>query len=105
AWPRDRACKSRLFTAEFLRGIYMVRIRMKDLIPTLLCVLLVAIFASTGARAQIDAGTVAGTVKDSSGAVIPDATITLKNDLTGISAVTRSASTGTYAFNGVNAGT
>src|ERR1700733_2273663 len=83
----------------------MVRIRIKNLIPSLLCVLLVAVFASTEALAQIDAGTVAGTVKDSSGAVISEATITLKNDLTGISAVTRSASTGTYAFNGVNAGT
>jgi hypothetical protein len=83
----------------------MVRIRIKDLIPSLLCVLLVAVFASKGALAQIDAGTVVGTVKDSSGAVISEATITLKNDLTGISAVTRSASSGTYAFNGVNAGT
>ena len=48
---------------------------------------IVAILASTSsAFAQFDTATVLGTVRDSTGAVVPGATVTLKNVGTGITA-------------------
>lgn len=52
-------------------------------------------------RAQIDTGSVTGTVYDPSGAVIPAAKITLTNVATGAHTVTQSTSTGVYTFSGV----
>src|SRR5215469_9124015 len=57
------------------------------------------------AGAQLAAsGTVAGTVTDTSGAVIPDATITLTNTATGGVRVTKSNSKGQYIFAYVDPG-
>jgi hypothetical protein len=66
--------------------------------------LAVPLLCSLPLRAQIDTGGVSGTVSDSSNAVIRGATVTLLDDATGISATTRSGSTGVYAFNGLNPG-
>jgi hypothetical protein len=77
----------------------------KNRVVALVCALLVAILFSGTAWAQIDAGGIAGTVKDSSGAIVPNASITLKNDLTSITAVTTSNASGDYSFNGLNLGT
>jgi len=60
----------------------MKHIGSKNLAVVLACTLLVAILLPGIAGAQIDAGGIAGTVKDSSGAVVANANITLKNDLT-----------------------
>ena len=46
---------------------------------------LVALLPAT-VFAQFDTATVLGTVKDSTGAVIPGVTVTLRNDATGIAA-------------------
>ena len=52
-----------------------------------LLVLVAAVLLLPGvAFAQFDTATVLGTIKDSSGAVVPGATVTLKNAATGISA-------------------
>ena len=56
-------------------------------------------------NAQIATGSLTGTVKDASGAVVRGAAITLTNDSTGVVARTRSTSTGTYVFEAVNPGT
>ena len=73
-----------------------------------LCALLVFFLLSTlpgRLAAQLDTGGITGTVHDSSGAVIANATITLTNDATNVSARTVSTPTGTYSFGGVQPGT
>ena len=54
--------------------------------------------------AQIDTGGVTGTVKDPSGAMVPGAGLTLKNEATGVLQKTRSMTTGNYVFEAVPAG-
>jgi hypothetical protein len=55
--------------------------------------------------AQINTGGITGTVKDTTGAVVSGAKITLTNDATGIVTSTESTSTGTYSLGGVMPGT
>lgn len=56
------------------------------------------------ALGQITTGQIAGTVTDTSGAVIPNAKITLTNGATGVSQSTTSGATGAYLFPAVNPG-
>jgi Carboxypeptidase regulatory-like domain/TonB-dependent Receptor Plug Domain len=66
---------------------------------------LVAILASTSsAFAQFDTASVLGTVRDSTGAVVPGATVTLKNVSTGIVSNTVSDDKGDYQFQNVRIG-
>ncbi len=64
------------------------------------------ILVPAGIRAQI-AGTasVQGTVEDSSGAVVPHASVALTNDATQVRRTTLSDASGVYAFPGVSIGT
>jgi Carboxypeptidase regulatory-like domain/TonB dependent receptor-like, beta-barrel len=66
-------------------------------------VVLVVMFAAA-ISGQTAGGGVAGTVKDPSGAVIKDASITLTNQATNVALTTRSTSSGTYVFQGVPVG-
>ncbi|MDT7812233.1 MAG: hypothetical protein QOJ42_2149 [Acidobacteriaceae bacterium] len=68
-------------------------------------VLLLALWATPGLRAQIASGGITGTVKDTSGAVIADSQVSLTNDQTGVVQSTHSTSTGTYVFESVPVGT
>jgi hypothetical protein len=54
--------------------------------------------------AQIDTGGVTGTIKDSSGAIVPNARVTLTEKTTNVARSATSTSTGTYVFNGVPPG-
>ena len=54
--------------------------------------------------AQINTGRITGTIKDASGAVVPQAIITLTNNATGITVTAASTSTGTYSFEAVKPG-
>jgi hypothetical protein len=54
--------------------------------------------------AQVTAGNISGTVRDPSGAVVPDATVTLRNTSTGIEQITKSKADGSYAFPSVEVG-
>ena len=66
---------------------------------------IVAILApTTTAFAQFDTASVLGTVRDSTGAVVPGATVTLKNVSTGIVANTVSDDKGDYQFQNVRIG-
>ncbi|HEV2706414.1 MAG TPA: TonB-dependent receptor [Pyrinomonadaceae bacterium] len=65
-------------------------------------VLLVA--PASGALAQGSASRVTGVVTDSTGAVVPDATVTLTNEGTKVSFTTQTTSTGTYVFDSVQVG-
>jgi len=65
---------------------------------------LLLLFPSISA-AQFDAATVLGTVRDSSGAVVPGATVTLKNVATGITATSVTDEHGDYQFFNARVGT
>ncbi len=69
------------------------------------CAVLLASLATAPVRAQIAAGGVTGTVKDTSGAVIAEAQVSLTNIQTAVVQETRSTSTGTYVFESVPVGT
>ena len=68
-----------------------------------LVVACLALFAPRTARAQASAG-IAGTVTDPSGAVVPNANVTVTNEATSVSVNTTTSSAGTYAFRGLNPG-
>ena len=50
------------------------------------------------AFAQVDAGTILGTVRDNTGAVIAGATVTVENEGTSFTQTTKSSSSGEYVF-------
>jgi hypothetical protein len=60
--------------------------------------LFVLSLAAVATQAQSTQGSILGTVKDSSGALVPGATITLTSTDTGIVRTTRSSSSGDYQF-------
>ena len=72
------------------------------------CAVLVALLAtllfSVSAIAQVDTAAVRGTVTDPSGAVVPNAKVTLTNDATSLSVAATSAADGTYTFGPVKIG-
>src|SRR5437773_6375831 len=68
-----------------------------------LALLLLAV-ATPAAWAQFDTASVVGTVKDSSGAVVPDAKVTLTHTETGVSVVRMSRGDGSYEFSTVRPG-
>lgn len=68
------------------------------------CAVLLIGACSAPLWAQIDMGGVAGTVKDPTGAVVPDAQLTLTNEATRVAQKTQSSSSGTYVFGAVPAG-
>ncbi len=59
---------------------------------------------SLTAVAQVDTGAVLGTVRDTSGAVVPGATVTLTSEDTGVAQTTTSGSSGEYTFSPVKIG-
>src|SRR3989454_2632749 len=63
------------------------------------------LLSAASASAQFDTASVVGTVRDSSGAVIPDATVTLTNVETGLSIVKTTGAAGLYEFFTVKPGT
>src|SRR5215510_14170826 len=71
----------------------------------LFCSLLMIVWAAASGYAQFDSAEVLGLIKDGSGAVLVQATVTLQNESTGISATTASDSFGNYHFLNVRAGT
>jgi hypothetical protein len=72
-------------------------------ITPLMVVLCLALCAPSSASAQANAG-VTGTVTDSTGAVIPQAKVTITNDGTSIASRLSTSSAGTYEAKGLNPG-
>lgn len=60
---------------------------------------------SSAAFAQSDRGSVTGKVTDNSGALLPNATVTLTNEATGVSQTATSNQSGEYVFQLLNPGT
>lgn len=69
-----------------------------------LCAILMLAFGSQ-AYAQMDTGSITGTVKDPSGAVVPGAQCTVSDTSTGIAHQQKTTSAGAYVFDGLKAGT
>ena len=69
----------------------------------MLCLLLLA--AMPPLMAQVNTGDVVGTVTDVSGAVIPDAKVTIRNTTTGVSRTVPTGETGDYSFSLLQVGT
>jgi hypothetical protein len=72
--------------------------------PLLLLAGLILLFSTNAARAQFEDGSLVGTIHDSSGAIIPGATVSATNIATGIQAKVTSASTGDYEFPSLRVG-
>ena len=70
-----------------------------------LLVLLVSLVVSTPAWAQFETATVVGTVRDSSGAIVPSAKVNLTNTQTGVSQERMTDANGNYEFFTVRIGT
>ena len=71
----------------------------------LLVVLALVSFLGSQAYAQIDTGRITGTIRDKSGALVPDAEVTLTNVETGVASSVPSTSAGVYTFEAVKPGT
>ena len=69
-----------------------------------LCILFGLLLYANSAFAQFDTATVVGTVRDTTGAVIPGAKVTLTSAGTGISTVKTSTDDGNYEFSAVRPG-
>ncbi len=78
---------------------------MKTMMKTLATLLTLLLCAAAPALAQFETATVVGTVRDSSGAVVPDAKVTLTNVQTGVSAERQSDANGNFEFFTVRIGT
>src|SRR5712692_466261 len=70
-----------------------------------LATLVVLLFSAAPLRAQVDAGTILGTVSDASGGSVRGATVTLTNEGTNASLSATTGSDGTYKFTPVKIGT
>jgi hypothetical protein len=65
-----------------------------------------SLFAAIGLQAQVaGTGTIQGTIADSTGAVIPGASVTLTNISTGVKHAAKSDSSGVYVFPNIEIGT
>ena len=69
----------------------------------IVAVLVIALFGRT-CPAQVDQGTITGVVQDSSGAVIPNAAVTLTDTDTGLIAKSKTNASGIYVFSPVKIG-
>ena len=63
------------------------------------------LFASMQAFGQGQAGTILGTVTDSSGAVLPNVSVTITNTATGVTKTSVTNEAGVYTFPGIQIGT
>ncbi len=84
--PRNRSVRKEA-GAEF---------RIPASVWTLLAMALLLVLPSRMAFAQYDFGGVVGTIHDSSGAAVPNVTLTVTNDATGIATVVKSDQSGNY---------
>ena len=60
------------------------------------CFALLLLLLASVSAAQVEQGTITGSVTDASGAVVPDARVTITNVATGVARETRSAADGHY---------
>jgi len=71
---------------------------------SLFAAILLLILPSKAAFAQYDTGSIVGTIHDASGAVVPNVTVTVTNDATGIATVVKTTDSGDYDIPSLRAG-
>ena len=76
----------------------------KRIAYTILACFCLLLLSNRGALAQVDEGAINGTVQDSSGAVVPNAQVTLTNTDQGLVLTTQSNAGGEYIFSPVRTG-
>ena len=67
----------------------------------MLYLLALLVFVPSIVFAQADTGTISGTVRDTSGAVVPDATVTARNAATGVQRAAQTGTDGAYTLPGL----
>jgi len=77
---------------------------MMRLVLKLSCLVLLASFLTTLAFGQLEAGSISGTVKDATGAVIPGAAVKVKSTATGAERSTQTGNVGQYLIPGLTPG-
>src|SRR5579863_3021321 len=82
-----------------------VRLRAGFLVRMLVSLLLGMLLITAAAFAQVETGQIAGTVTDESGAVVPKATVTVKNLATNAQRSTQTSPSGSYVVPGLEPGT
>jgi Carboxypeptidase regulatory-like domain/TonB dependent receptor len=74
--------------------------------PLLRTLLLPGLFGlALSLSAQVDTGTIRGTVRDNTGAVVPGATVTIRDEGTSLSQTAKTGENGTYVFTPLKIGT
>jgi hypothetical protein len=89
---QEEECMQR--NSPFLRFLFLA-----------LAVPAVLLLTCASLRAQADMGSIQGTIKDQTGAVVPGAKVTLKNEGTNFTISTTSGSDGSYIFTPIKIGT
>src|SRR5881275_1943141 len=77
----------------------------RDALPSLLCVIVLSLLASTGAAAQTGTSSVRGTVTDAQGNVVTGATVTLVDPQTNQTRTQVSSEDGHFVFDLIPPGT
>src|SRR5579872_1250712 len=88
--------------------IRATKMRLRGLNPSIakaLASAAAALFLAASGFAQIDTGSIVGTVRDSSGAIVAKATVTATNKATNVTLTTTSNGSGEYQFSAVQPGT
>ncbi len=67
--------------------------------------IVLGVLISSPLLAQVDMGSIQGTVLDQSGAVIPNAKVSLTNEATNLTVTTQSNASGAYIFTPIRIGT
>src|SRR5437016_12003484 len=70
----------------------------------LLCLITILVFSTVTALAQLSTASLNGVVRDSTGAVVPKASVLLRNSDTGVERNTVTNDSGTYVFSDINPG-
>ncbi len=78
--------------------------RLREYRSMYLAVICFFLMGASYALAQVDQGSITGVVQDSTGAVVANATVTLKNTDQGITLTTQSTNSGNYTFSPVRIG-
>jgi hypothetical protein len=71
----------------------------------LMCLMVLTLFPARTAFGQTETGSIAGTVRDTSGALVPNATVAVRSTATGVARTVQSAADGGYTVPGLLPGT
>lgn len=88
-----------------MRDSYFKADRVMPCLTVVLCCAAVLLFATTAFAQLAGTGNIQGTVTDSSGAVVPNAIVTLTNQATQVKRVAKTNEAGGYLFPGIPIGT